>query len=111
MRYQEATRRDFDAIATIDGTIYHQRGGYEIVTDEGTVLTPVNRSYRQIISRGGELGLSRDNYTNHDRVINDSVDVDTELKQDERLVYIYDKPVLCLNTGQENIQREFSTNP
>ena len=111
MRYQEALRRDFDAIATTDGTIYHQRGGYEIAVDGGDVLIPVNRSYRQIVSQYGKLDLSRDNYTNHDRVINDSADVDTELQFDERLVYIYGKPILFLNTGCENIQREFSTNP
>lgn len=115
MRYREASRRDFDAIATTDGAVYHQRGGYEIINDDGDVLTPVNRSYRQLeieqSSRNTHKQISRSNYTNHDRVINDSIEESLNLRTDENLVRIYGKPIFCLNTSRRNIWQEFSTDP
>lgn len=114
MKYVEAKRPGFSAVATIDGAIYHQRGEYEITTDTG-VLIPANRSYRQL--EGTDPNhihshqLSRDNFTNHDRIINDRVDNPISLKDDERIISLYGKRLFCLDTSRERICREFSPDP
>lgn len=115
MRYREASRSDFNAVATTDGLIYHQRGGYEIIDNDGDTLIPANRSYRQLeieeSNRRNNRPISRDNYTNHDRIINDSVDNDIKLRKDERLIKIFGKAMFCLDISHENIWQEFSTGP
>lgn len=109
MKYQVASRRDFDAVRTLDETIYHQRGGYELLEGDD-VLIPANRSYRPIDDQSRGTNMIRDNYTNHDRVINDSVDDYTALRQNERIVRIYGKQLLFLVSHQVNMLEEFSTN-
>lgn len=112
MEYKEAQRRDFDAVATTDGVIYHQRGGYEVI-DGNDIFIPVNRSYRPVegsdfdINRNG--WLSRDNYTNHDRIISDSVDDEAQLRRNEHILSVYGKRSFCLNINESNVCREFST--
>ena len=105
--YEISPTPEFSAIQIGNGTIYHQRGEYQLTDSE--LILPVNRSYRPQIPAVINPHSHPEKFI-YDKLINDTVPDDAELYDKEHRIRMFGKTLLVVGLeSSDDISQTFSS--